>query len=42
MEFEEDPDYDYIEGLFEAIKDKHHLGDTFQWQTAEINLHQQS
>ena len=32
MEFDEDPDYEFIENCLNAIKEKHHLGDTFEWQ----------
>lgn len=32
MEFEEEPDYEYIENLLLLIKEKHNFSDTCEWQ----------
>jgi hypothetical protein len=31
MEFEEEPDYEFIENMLTTIKEKHKLGDTYEW-----------
>jgi len=31
LEFEEEPDYGYIENLFTFIKEKYNLGDEYEW-----------
>jgi hypothetical protein len=32
MEFEEEPDYEYLASMLESIKEKNRLGNTFEWQ----------
>ena len=31
MEFDQEPDYEYIENMLESIKEKNKLADTFDW-----------
>jgi hypothetical protein len=33
MEFDEEPDYEYIENLLLQIKEKYNLGDSFEWES---------
>jgi len=32
LEFEEEPDYEYLENLLILIKEKYELGEAFEWQ----------
>lgn len=32
LNFEEEPDYEYLEGLLTLIKEKNDLGDSFCWE----------
>jgi hypothetical protein len=32
MEFEEEPDYEFMARMLESIKEKNHLGNSFEWQ----------
>ena len=31
MNFDEEPDYEYIEGMLLLIKDRYNFGDSFEW-----------
>jgi hypothetical protein len=31
MEFDEEPDYEYLENLLLLVKERHHLGDYYEW-----------
>jgi hypothetical protein len=33
MEFDEEPDYEYIENLLLLIKEKYNLGEYFEWDS---------
>jgi hypothetical protein len=37
MDFEEDPDYESLENMLTAIKDKLELGDTFEWEKQKLS-----
>lgn len=32
MEFEEEPDYEYLESLLQLIKERHGFDETYEWQ----------
>jgi hypothetical protein len=33
LDFEEEPDYEYLENLLILIKEKYNYGDSFEWQS---------
>ncbi len=38
MEFEEEPDYEYLENLLKLIKDRYNLGDSLEWELPLFGL----
>jgi hypothetical protein len=36
MEFEEEPDYEYIENLLISIQERYNLGNKFEWESIPI------